>query len=91
METIIVSQEQLEALVEQKVRVLLSELGHIPTHITARAGWKICGSRARFERLCDIGAIKPISIDGYKVKKYLRQDVIRASRGEKLRSKKIQL
>ena len=87
MNTIVLSQEQLDALIEQKVESLLAVMGHIPTHITARAAWKICGSRARFEQLCDTGQIKPVQIIGYKVKRYLRSDVVRAAKGVKTQSK----
>ena len=75
--------EQLDILIEQKVTNMLEAMGHIPTHITARAAWKICGSRARFEHLVEIGQIKPIMIAGYKAPKYLRSDVVRASKGVK--------
>ena len=81
MNTIVLSQEQLDVMIEQKVADILGQMGHIPTHITARAAWKICGSRARFEHLVEIGQIKPIMITGYKAPKYLRSDVVRASKG----------
>lgn len=85
--------EQLDILIEQKVASLLEVMGHIPTHITARAAWKICGSRARFEHLCQIGQIKPVQIQGYKSSRYLRSDVVRAAKGVKTanKSKKIRL
>lgn len=86
--------EQLDILIEQKVTNVLEAMGHIPTHITARAAWKLCGSRARFEHLVEIGQIKPIQIAGYKAPKYLRSDVVRASKGVKSfgnTSKKIRL
>jgi hypothetical protein len=93
--TYTLTDEQLTVLIEQKVESLLAERGHIPTHITARAAWKICGSRARFEYLCDTGQIKPVDIIGYKVKRYLRSDVVRAAKGvrttSKTRTKKIKL
>ena len=73
--------EQLDILIEQKVNASLESNGHIPTHITARTAWKICGSRARFEHLVEIGQIKPIQIAGYKAPKYLRSNVVRASKG----------
>ncbi len=86
--------EQLDILIEQKVTNMLETLGHIPTHITARAAWKICGSRARFENLCAIGQIKPIKIEGYKSDRYNRMDVVMAAKGVKNygnKSKKIKL
>ena len=86
--------EQLDILIEQKVANVLEAMGHIPAHITARAAWKLCGSRARFEHLVEIGQIKPIQITGYKAPKYLRSDVVRASRGIKKtegKTKKIRL
>jgi uncharacterized ParB-like nuclease family protein len=82
--------EQLNVLIEQKVENLLAVMGHIPTHITARAAWKICGSRARFEYLCDIGQIKPVDVVGYKAKRYLRSDVMRAAKGVKTSNKRTQ-
>lgn len=93
MNTIILTQEQLDVLVERKVIDCLAQMGHIPTHISARDAWKICGSRSRFEHLCTIGLIKPIALAGYKVKRYLREDVVRASKGQNKveKSKKIKL
>jgi hypothetical protein len=90
----ILTDAQLEVLIEQKVAALLETLGHIPTHITARAAWRICGGRARFEKLCSLGYIKPVVIDGYKSNRYNRTDVVRAAKGVKTnnnKSKKIQL
>ena len=89
----ILTEAQLDVLIEQKVAILLESLGHIPTHITARAAWKICGGRTRFETLCALGQIKPIIIDGYKSNRYNRVDVVRAARGIKTnnKTKKIQL
>lgn len=81
MDTIILTQEQLDHLVETKVLDILTELGQVPTHISARSAWKLCGSRARFENLCELGYIKPVLITGYKAKRYLRSDVIRAVKG----------
>lgn len=91
--TYTLTDEQLNVLIEQKVESLLAVMGHIPTHITARAAWKICGSRARFEYLCDTGQIKPVELLGYKAKKYLRSDVVRAANGVKTskNAKKIRL
>ena len=86
--------EQLDILIEQKVNAILESRGHIPAHITARAAWKLCGSRARFEHLVEIGQIKPIQVSGYKSPKYLRSDVVMASRGIKKnegKTKKIRL
>lgn len=86
--------EQLNVLIEQKVASLLETMGSLPTYITARAAWKICGSRARFELLCNTGQIKPVTLIGYKTKRYLRSDVVRAAKGvktSKTRSKKIRL
>lgn len=93
--TYTLTDEQLTVLIEQKVESLLAERGHIPTHITARAAWKICGSRAKFEFYCAAGLIKPVQLLGYKTKRYLRSDVIRVAKGIKKetnnRSKKIKL
>ena len=92
--TYTLTDEQLTVLIEQKVESLLAERGHIPIHITARAAWKICGSRARFEYLCNTGLIKPVEMIGYKAKRYLRSEVMRAAKGEKatrVRTKKIRL
>ena len=86
--------EQLNVLIEQKVASLLETMGSLPTHITARAAWKICGSRARFELLCNTGQIKPVTLIGYKTPRYLRSDVVRAAKGvktSKTRNKKIRL
>lgn len=81
MNTIVLTQEQLDHLVEVKVLDILTELGQVPTHISARTAWKLCGSRARFENLCQLGYIKPVILAGYKAKRYLRADVIRAVKG----------
>ena len=94
MNTIVLSQEQLDVMIEQKVADILGQMGHIPTHITARAAWKICGSRAKFEQYCAMGLIKPVSLIGYKAKRYLRSEVIRATKGVKeprVKSQKIRL
>ena len=88
------TEAQLDVLIEQKVANLLAVFGHIPTYISARAAWKICGSRSRFETLCALGQIKPIRIEGYKTDRYNRMDVVRAAKGVKTstkNSKKIQL
>ena len=90
----ILTEAQLNVLIEQKVADMLATLGHIPTHITARAAWKICGGRSRFETLCALGRIKPVRIEGYKADRYNRMDVVRAAKGVKTstkNSKKIQL
>ena len=95
--TYTLTDEQLNVLIEQKVASLLETMGSLPTHITARAAWKICGSRARFELLCDTGQIKAVELIGYKTKRYLRSDVVRAAKGvktsktSKTRTKKIRL
>lgn len=94
MNTIVLSQEQLNALIEQKVVEVLGQMGQIPNHITARAAWKICGSRAKFEQYLTLGLIQPIDVTGYKSKRYLRTEVVRATRGAKQlsnKSKKIRL
>lgn len=92
--TYTLTDEQLEVLIEQKVESLLAGMGQIPAHITARAAWKICGSRAKFEQYCAMGLIKPVSLIGYKAKRYLRSEVIRATKGikeQKVKSQKIRL
>lgn len=91
---IVLTQEQLNALIEQKVEEVLGQMGQIPPHITARAAWKICGSRAKFEQYLNLGLIKPIEIVGYKSKRFLRAEVVRATRGTvqiRTKSKKIKL
>ena len=90
----ILTEAQLDVLIEQKVADILAMMGQIPPHITAWAAWKICGGRARFETLCSLGQIKPVKVAGYKSNRYNRMDVVRASRGIKTsvnKSKKIQL
>lgn len=93
MNTIVLTQEQLDHLVEVKVLDLLTELGQIPTHISARSAWKLCGGRSRFEKLCELGYIKPVRLAGYKTLRYLRSDVVRAVKGVRPsnNSKKIRL
>lgn len=92
---LIVSQEQLTALVQIEVERVLTQMGQIPDNITARKAWKLAGGRKRFETLCQRGEIKPIEVVGYKTKRYSRRDVIRASQEQerigKNNLKKIQL
>lgn len=89
---IIITQEQLTALVRIEVEKVLAQMGQIQATIPARKAWELVGGRRRFELLCDKGLIIPLSVSGYKGKRYDRQQVINASQEKvKTSTKKIKL
>lgn len=88
---IIVTQDQLTALVRLEVEKVLTQMGQIQDTIPARKAWRLAGGRRRFETLCERGEIKPIEVEGYKQKRYKRCEVIRASQQRENNLKKIQL